>query len=144
MTSVLIIAAESYQNITEMLVEGAIEYLKKQENIKYDIIKVPGEFEIPAAISMVLASKYKYDGFITLGCVVRGETSHYDYITEESAKGINEIAIKNNIPIGYGIITVENEAQALMRVDKGKKDKGGWAANSCIAMINLKRKLELI
>jgi 6,7-dimethyl-8-ribityllumazine synthase len=76
-----------------------------------------------------------------LGCVIRGETTHYDYVCLESARGLNELAIKEKLAIGYGIITVENEEQAIARANPAKKDKGGFAANACLEMIKLKKSL---
>jgi 6,7-dimethyl-8-ribityllumazine synthase len=118
--------------------EGAIKKITDAGK-EYEIITGPGAFEIPAVISFAKNSK-KYDGFVALGCVIRGETTHYDYVCLESARGLNELAIKENLAIGYGIITVENEAQAIERADMKKKDKGGFAANTCLEMIKLRER----
>lgn len=135
---ILIIKANFYPKISDMLVEGAIDKLNSGK-YSYEMVEVAGVFEIPAAVSM--ASAYgKYDGYIALGCVIRGQTSHYDYVCLESARGLNELAINKMLPIGYGIITVENEEQALIRADINQKDKGGFAALACIKMIELKEK----
>jgi 6,7-dimethyl-8-ribityllumazine synthase len=137
MAKILIVQANFYDHISKMLLEGAAEELKKQ-NYQYDIIDVLGAFEIPATIS--LASKAnKYDGYIALGCVIRGETTHYDYVCLESARGLNELGYKNGLAIGYGIITCENEQQALTRADIKQKDKGGFAAKACLRMIEIKQ-----
>jgi 6,7-dimethyl-8-ribityllumazine synthase len=142
MSKVLIIQAVFYDKISALLLKGATEELTRQ-GYKYDAIDVPGAFEIPAAISFAkdaTSDFFKYEGYIALGCVIRGETTHYDYVCGESARGLNELAFKEKLAIGYGIITTENEAQALERADPSKKDKGGFAAHACIEMIKLKKK----
>jgi 6,7-dimethyl-8-ribityllumazine synthase len=139
MQKILIIQAPYYQKISKMLLEGASTALKK-ENIDFDIINVPGALEIPTAISMA-KNNNKYQGFIALGCVIRGETSHYDYVCQESAHGLNMLAINHQLAIGNGIITTENEEQAIARSDPNQKNKGGFAAQTCITMIKLKTDL---
>lgn len=146
MSKVLIIQAVFYDKISALLLKGTTEELTRQ-GYKYDVIDVPGAFEIPAAISFAkdatsafFKNYDKYEGYIALGCVIRGETTHYDYVCSESARGLNELAFKEKLAIGYGIITTENEAQALERADPSKKDKGGFAAHACIEMIKLKKK----
>ena len=99
-------------------------------------VVVPGAFEIPGAIALAAG---RYDGFVALGCVIRGETTHYDYVCGESARGLQDLAIAHNLAIGFGILTVENEAQALARARVDRRNKGGEAANACLAMIELKR-----
>lgn len=141
MKKILIVNATFYQEISKMLEIGAIEKIK-QAGFEYEIVEVPGVFEIPAVISFALNSK-KYDGYLALGCVIRGETTHYDYVCVESARGLNDLAIKEKIAIGYGIITVENEQQAIARADIKQKDKGGFAANACLEMIKLREKFSI-
>lgn len=136
MTKILIIQADFYKDISALLLEGAIKKIIDAGH-QYDVITVPGAFEIPAVIAFAKDSK-KYDGYVALGCVIRGETTHYDYVCLESARGLNELAFKEKLAIGYGIITVENENQALTRADVKKKDKGGFAANACLEMIKIK------
>jgi len=137
MAKILIVQANFYQDISKMLLDGAVAELKKQ-NCQYDTIDLLGAFEIPAAIA--IASKAnKYDGYIALGCVIRGETTHYDYVCFESARGLNELAYKNGLAIGYGIITCENEEQALARADVNCKNKGGFAVLACLRMIEIKQ-----
>ncbi len=146
MPKVLIVQAVFYDKISTLLLKGATEELDRQ-GYKYDVISVPGAFEIPAAISFAkdatnafFKSYDKYEGYIALGCVIRGETTHYDYVCGESARGLNDLAFKEKLAIGYGIITTENETQALERADPSKKDKGGFAAHACIEMIKIKKK----
>ena len=138
MQKILIVQAPFYGHISAMLLEGAIAETKKH-NLDYEIIDVLGAFEIPAAIA--LASKTnKYKGYVALGCVIRGETTHYDYVCIESARGLNELGYKNGLAIGYGIITCENEAQAIARADKNQKNKGGFAVLACLKMIEIQNK----
>ena len=122
-----------------MLLQGARTQLEKAGAI-HETIAVPGCFEIPAALSMAISSK-KYDGFVTLGCVIRGQTTHYDYVCTESARGINQLAMEHNIAVGFGIITAENDEQTLVRADINQKNVGGRAAIACLAMIDIKAKM---
>lgn len=139
MQKILIVQAPYYQRISAMLLEGAINELEKN-NFQFDIIDVPGALEIPSAISIINHNKKdQYCGFIALGCVIRGETTHYDYVCQESAHGLNLLAIKKQLVITNGIITVENEEQAIARADINKKNKGGFAAKACIEMVKLKK-----
>lgn len=136
MTHILIIEARFYADIADMLVEGAVEAIEKA-GASYERIAVPGAFEIPAAISLAINTG-KYDGYVALGCVIRGETTHYDYVCLESARGLNELALQG-AAIGYGILTTENDEQAYARADKNRKNKGADAVNACLAMIALKK-----
>ena len=86
---------------------------------------------------------YRFDGFIGLGCVIRGQTTHYDYVCGESARGLQDLAIQRNLAIGYGILTCENRDQAMARALRDQEDRGGAAARACLAMIALKAKLGL-
>jgi len=140
MKKILIVQADFYKKISALLLDGAIKKITDL-GFEYEIITVPGAFEIPAVIAFAQNSK-KYAGYVALGCVIRGETTHYDYVCGESARGLNELAMKEKLAIGYGIITVENEAQAIERADPAKKDKGGFAANSCVTMVKLKERFE--
>ena len=135
---ILIIKANFYPKITNLLIEGAIDKLNSSD-YKYEIVEVMGIFEIPAAIAFASATNC-YAGYIALVCAIRGETSHYDYVCVESARGLNDLAMNKMLAIGYGIVTAENEEQALVRADKDRKDKGGFAALACITMIDLKEK----
>jgi 6,7-dimethyl-8-ribityllumazine synthase len=138
MTRILIVIAPYYRHIADELLKGAVEALDAA-GAAHDLIEVPGAFEIPAAIGF--ASRAKYDGYVALGCVIRGETTHYDYVCAESARGLQELALEG-LAIGYGILTVENEVQALARASRTKKNKGGEAVRACLAMIALKRRFE--
>ena len=144
MTKILIIAADFYPEITEMLVAGATATLKSQ-NIAFEIVKVPGAFEIPATIRFALPSATggKYDGFIALGCVIRGETTHYDYVCSESARGLMDLTLRDHAAIGYGILTVETMEQAIVRANVKQGNKGADAANACLRLIELKRQFDM-
>jgi len=138
MKKILVVQAVFYNKISAMLLEGATKKIKEL-GYDFEVIDVLGAFEIPAVISMAKDSG-KYVGYVALGCVIRGETTHYDYVCLESARGLNELAFKDKLAIGYGIITVENEAQAIARADIKQKDKGGFAAKACVEMIKIKER----
>lgn len=131
---VLLVEARYYRDISEELSKGAIEVLET-ENVAYDRIEVPGALEIPGAIAVAEDAEAGYDGYIALGCVIRGETSHYDIVAGESARGLMDLTINLGLAIGNGILTVENEEQALARARVSEKNKGGFAATACLQMI---------
>jgi 6,7-dimethyl-8-ribityllumazine synthase len=140
---ILIVEAPYYEHIAAELAKGALAALERA-GASYERVAVPGAFEIPATIELAIRGMAtggtRYDGFLALGCVIRGETSHYDYVCGESARGLQDLALRHAAAIGFGILTVENEAQALARADVGRKDKGGEAAAACLRMIDLKQK----
>jgi len=144
MPHVMIVEARYYAHILDEMVRGAIAALDAA-GASYERFAVPGAFEIPAAIRFAVAAQgqgareARFDGYVALGCVIRGETTHYDYVCNESAHGLQELALRHDLAIGFGILTVENEAQALARARIDRKNKGGEAANACLAMIELKR-----
>ena len=111
---ILLVEAPYYTHIAEQL-RGGAERALAAVGATHEAISVPGAFEIPAAIGMVARATGRFDGFVALGCVIRGETSHYDHICAESARGLQDLAVRDGLAIGYGILTVENEAQALDR-----------------------------
>jgi len=141
---ILIVEARFYEDIAEELMKGAVAVLSEAQ-VTHDRLPVPGAFEIPAAIRMAVRAMHfhphrrRYDGYVALGCVIRGETTHYDHICEESARGLQNLALEFTLAIGYGILTVENEAQAWERAKIDRKNKGGDAARACLAMIEAKR-----
>jgi 6,7-dimethyl-8-ribityllumazine synthase len=135
MKPILIVVSPYYQDIAEQLVRGASQVIS-DAGMKVEIITVPGAFEIPAAIGYALRSN-RYAGYIALGCVIRGETSHYDIVCNESARGLQELAVQFGAAIGLGILTTENLEQALVRADIAQGDKGGEAAKACLRMIEL-------
>lgn len=138
MADILIVEARFYEDIADELAKGAIEYLD-ENGLSYDRISVPGAFEIPGAIKFASQSDKGYLGYIGLGCVIRGETSHYDYVCGESARGLQDLAIRDNIALGYGILTVENADQAWARARVSDKNKGRDVAEACHTMMQLKK-----
>lgn len=132
------VVAPYYRDIADHLQRGA-ELAAKEAQATLDRVFVPGAFEIPAAI-LHAARTGAYEGFIALGCVVRGETSHYDYVCGESARGLMDLSLREGLAIGYGILTVENIDQAEARANPARGDKGGEAARAALAMIALKRR----
>ncbi len=143
---ILIVEARFYEDIADELVAGAIEALDRLGHPYHERIAVPGAFEIPAAIALAAAAAHggnapRYGGYIALGCVIRGETTHYDYVCGESARGLMDLAVRERLAIGYGILTVENREQAWVRAARDKGNKGASAAAACLAMMRLKAEL---
>ncbi|MEL7232182.1 MAG: 6,7-dimethyl-8-ribityllumazine synthase [Pseudomonadota bacterium] len=137
---ILIVNSPYYKEVSEELEAGVRETLEASEDeVIVETIMVPGAFEVPGAIAMA-ADSAQWDGYIALGCVIRGETSHYDYVCGESARGLMTLAVERRLAIGYGILTVENEAQALARARRSKKNKGRDAALACLEMLKLRKK----
>ena len=134
MAKFLIVEARFYAHLNDMLVAGAQAALEDAGH-RADIITVPGALEVPGAIAMA-AESGRYDGFVALGVVIRGETYHFEVVSNESARGLMALAM-DGIAIGNGILTVEDEAQALVRADPAQKDKGGEAAKAAIRMLEL-------
>ena len=134
----LIVEARFYNEIVDAQVTGAIAALKAN-GASFERVSVPGALEIPGAIAIASNGHNHFDGYVALGCVIRGETSHYDTVCNESARGLMWLSIKGGLAIGNGIITVENEDQAWARADSGRKDKGGDAARAPLAMAALKQ-----
>ncbi|NWG46141.1 MAG: 6,7-dimethyl-8-ribityllumazine synthase [Alphaproteobacteria bacterium] len=141
---VLIVEARFYEEIADELVLGALAALA-EAGATHERIAVPGAFEIPGAIALAAdltdEEGPRFDGFVALGCVIRGETSHYDYVCGESARGLMDLTIQRRLAIGYGILTVETVDQALARARQTEMDKGGDAARACLAMIALGHEL---
>lgn len=135
---VLIVEARFYPDIADELARGA-EVALDAAGAAHDRVAVPGAFEIPAAIRFAIEGR-DYDGYVALGCVIRGETSHYDYVCGESARGLNDLALTHCAAIGYGILTCENQDQAMARASVGGRNKGGHVAEACLTMIALKEK----
>jgi 6,7-dimethyl-8-ribityllumazine synthase len=139
---VLIVEARFYPQISDALLRGATAALSAV-GATFDRVEVPGVFEIPGAIRMAVAAadRRSYDGFLALGCVIRGETTHYDIVANESARALQELVSEFALALGFGVLTVENEAQAWVRARVDKKNKGAEAAQACLAMVDLKRRL---
>ena len=142
----LIIEARFYPDIADELVKGATAELEKR-GATFERLAVPGVLEIPAALSMAAkaeASERRYDGYVLLGCVIRGETTHYDIVANESARAIMDIAVEEALAVGNGILTVNSAAQAWARAKVGEKNKGGGAAAAAFEMASLRKKMGLV
>jgi 6,7-dimethyl-8-ribityllumazine synthase len=143
---ILIVEARFYDHLADALLEGAKAVLDAF-GAEYDVVTVPGALEIPAAIAFAEEGGHRpagvgaYDGYVALGTVIRGETYHFEIVSNESARGIMDLTIGKRLAIGNGILTVEDEAQALARAKMSESDKGGGAARACLEMVALKQQL---
>jgi len=137
MANVLIVEARFYEHLNDMLIAGAKAAIEAADH-KAEVITVPGALEIPGAVALA-ADSGRYDAFVAIGVVIRGETYHFEIVAGESARGLMALSM-DGVAIGNGILTVENEAQALVRADPKQKDKGGEAAKAALAMLALKAK----
>ena len=131
---VCIIVSNFYPKISKLLIDGAILKLKKNKISNFKIISVPGTFEIPVVISNFM---HKYDAFIVLGCVIKGQTPHFNYLCSSVIDALTNLSIKSKKPIGNGILTCNNKKQAVDRADPNKKDKGGDATEAVISVFNI-------
>lgn len=139
MTHALIIEARFYDEHNDPLLRGAQESLKAA-NVTYDVVTVPGALEIPAALKFAVEGKTKYDAYVVLGVIIRGETSHYDIVCNESARGVYDMVMKHGLALGNAILTVENDNQAADRADPARKNKGGEAAKAALRMLEIKQR----
>jgi 6,7-dimethyl-8-ribityllumazine synthase len=142
---ILIVESRFYEDLSDELLAGAKDALEAH-GVDYDVVTVPGAFELPAAIAMAEDAAHrptgiKYDGYVALGVVIRGETTHYDYVCNESARGLMELSYTQRLAIGYGVLTVEDEDQAWARARRSEGDKGGTVAKVCLTMIGLRKSL---
>lgn len=137
---ILVIDAPYYSEISASLMEGVVQALE-EEGATHSYVSVPGVLEIPTALAMALEGSKHYDGYVLIGCVIRGETTHYDIVANESARAIMELSVRHRLALGNGIQTVENEAQAWARAKVAEKNKGGGAARAALEMIALREKL---
>jgi len=139
----LIVEARFYDDIGAMLLEGARRAFTKA-GASFDVASVPGALEIPIALADLFdhahGTSAPYHGAIALGCVIRGETYHFEIVSNESARALTDLAVARKLAFGNGILTVENEAQALVRADPDQGDKGGDAARAALSLYRLKRK----
>jgi 6,7-dimethyl-8-ribityllumazine synthase len=140
----LVVEARFYDDIADALLAGAMRALE-EAGVPSDRITVPGALEIPAAIAIALDAAERagspYDGVVALGCVIRGDTIHFEIVSEQSARGLMDLSVARLIPLGNGIITVDTESQAWARARMQEGDKGGDAARAALAMLRIKRKL---
>jgi 6,7-dimethyl-8-ribityllumazine synthase len=141
---VLIVEARFYDDIADALLQGASAVLSKA-GVTFDRLTVPGSLEVPAAIAIAVDAAERqgkpYDGVVALGCVIRGDTIHFEIVSMESARALMDLAVARGFPLGNGIITVDNESQAWARARPEEGNKGGDAARAALSMIRLKRRV---
>ena len=139
---ILIVEARFYDDIADALLAGATKALK-EAGATFDCLSVPGSLEIPTTIAIALDAaprRHSYDGAVALGCVIRGDTIHFEIVSQQSARGLMELSIAKAFPIGNGIITVDTEEQAWARARMEEQDKGGDAARAALALIGIKQR----
>lgn len=139
---VLIVVAPYYREIADQLIAGATQALHTQ-GFAAEILEVPGALELPGAIALAAASE-RYDAFVALGCVLRGETTHYDTVANESARGLMDLTVRERLAVGNGILTCETEQQALLRANPAEGNKGGEAAKAAIALLSIRQAFETV
>ena len=144
---VLVVEARFYQDLATEMLRGATAALEAA-GATVERISVPGSFELPGVIRMAIDGGRRdprggFDAYVALGCVIRGETSHYDHICNEVARGIGELAMRHMAPVGFGVLTCENVQQAMVRADPAQKNKGREAAVACIKMVELAQTLRV-
>ena len=127
---ICIVTSNYYPKISKMLINGALDKLKKRKIKNYKIINVPGTYEIPVIISNFI---HKYDAVVALGCIIKGQTSHFNFLCSSVFNALTDISVKSKVPIGNGILTCENKKQAIKRADPKKKDKGGKAVEAVLS-----------
>jgi 6,7-dimethyl-8-ribityllumazine synthase len=132
-----IVVGRFYEELAERLVVSARGVFEEAGAEAVDVVDVPGAFELPLA-ALTLAQSGRYDGIACLGAVIRGETSHYDYVCSESARGIQEVMLRTGVPCGFGVLTVENMDQALTRAGGGKRNQGEDAALAVLALARVR------
>jgi 6,7-dimethyl-8-ribityllumazine synthase len=139
---ILIVEGRFYNHINDELVAGATEAVEAVGG-SVEVITMPGALEIPAAIAIAMdgaaAAGKPFDGAVALGCVIRGETYHFDIVAGESSRALMDMTVARKLALGNGILTVENEAQAVVRANRHEMNKGGDAARACLALVRLKR-----
>jgi 6,7-dimethyl-8-ribityllumazine synthase len=141
---ILLVEARFYHDIADALLAGATRALE-QAGANFDRLTVPGSLEVPAAIAIAVEAAAKrnqpYDGAVALGCVIRGDTIHFEIVSQESARALMDYAVAHRFPVGNGILTVDTESQAWARARMEEADKGGDAVRACLAMVGLKRRV---
>ncbi len=145
---VLIVESRFYEDVADALLKGAGDALEAA-GASFEKVSLPGAFEIPAAIQMGVrsmefyAARRRFDGYIALGCVIRGETSHYDHMCGDSSRQLQDLACQYALALGYGILTCENKEQAWERARVDGRNKGGETARACLSMLDIKRQFHL-
>jgi len=141
---ILIVEARFYEDIADALLAGATRALE-EAGATFDCVSVPGSLELAPAIAIALDAGERagkpYDGAVALGCVIRGETLHFEIVSQESARALSELSVARRLPLGNGILTVDTDAQAWARARPEEADKGGDAARAALALVRLKRRL---
>ena len=141
---ILLVCSPYYKDITSNLIKGASDFLKSK-SVDYRVLNVPGALEIAPAIKLISDKSVKkpiFDGYLALGCVIRGETYHFEIVANESSRGLTDLSVNYSIPIGNGILTVSNKDQAYRRSDPAKLNKGAGAAEACLSLINIKNSID--
>ena len=141
---ILLVSSPYYKDISTNLIKGASDLLES-ESVDYQILNVPGALEIAPAIKFVLDKSLKnpiFDGFVALGCIIKGETYHFEIVANESSRALTDLSINYSIPIGNGILTVSNKDQAIRRSDPNQLNKGAGAAEACLSLINIKNSID--
>ncbi len=138
---ILIVEARFYEELADEMARGA-EAALTSSGARFERLAVPGAFEIPGAIAFAAhaGGADGFDGYVALGCVIRGETTHYDYVCQESARGLMDLSVRDGLAIGYGILTCENRDQAWARAAQDQGDKGRAAVEACLRMVALRRR----
>ena len=141
---VLVVEARFYDDLADALLEGATKALESAE-VEFDVLTVPGALEITSMMVIALeaakSAGHPYDAAVALGCVIRGETTHYELVSGESCRGLMDVSISRAFPLGNGILTVENDEQAWERAHPGKQDKGGGAVRAALTVLGIARSL---
>jgi 6,7-dimethyl-8-ribityllumazine synthase len=141
---ILIVEARYYDDLADALLAGAMKVLD-EAHAEVERVSVPGSLEIPAATAMAIEAgrrkRRPYDGIVALGCVIRGDTIHFEIVSQESARGLMALSMAHALPIGNGIITVNTQSQAFARARMEEMDKGGDAARAALALVRVKRQL---
>ncbi|HEY1539655.1 MAG TPA: 6,7-dimethyl-8-ribityllumazine synthase [Solirubrobacteraceae bacterium] len=135
-----VVVGRFYEELARRLVAGATAAFEQAGADGVDVFDVPGAFELPLA-ALMAAESGRYGGVACLGAVIRGETSHYDHVCEEAARGIQDVALRTGVPCGFGLLTVENLEQAMLRSGGGKRDEGADAAEAVLALVRLRARL---
>lgn len=142
---VLVVEARFYDGIADALLDGATAHLDAA-GCEYEVVTVPGALELPTAIALLADAAAEkgapYDAVVALGTVIRGETTHYEIVSNESARALLDLSVARKLPLGNGVLTVENEAQAYARARRSEMDKGGGAAEAALVLLRLKRRAE--
>ena len=136
---ILLIEARYYEDIADAMAEGAIQTIEKKGEFTVKRMAVPGVFEVPAAVNFVNLSENSYAGIVALGCVIRGETDHYEHVCREASRALMDLSVQEKIALGFGILTCDTQQQAKERAAVGGRNKGAEAAQACLRMIEVKQ-----